>query len=283
MNRKLALEIGQIAALAILFLIVFQQTIISLVGDWATDDNYSHGFFIPLVTGYMIWQKRDTLSNYFVNPSVWGLLVLMAGMVLHLVGNIGAELFVMRLSIIVTLMGLSLYLLGKGITKEILLPLAYLIFMIPLPAIIWNQIAFPLQLFAAGITEPAVDLIGIPVLREGNILHLPNTTLEVVDACSGLRSLVSLLALSAAFAYFVDLNRGSKWVLFLSAIPIAISVNVLRLTLTAMMAYWVSPDTAHGFLHDASGLLMFILAFGLLLLLYAALSKFEARSTSDAS
>ena len=281
MNRQLAIDIGQIAALSILFLIVFQHTIVKLVGDWATDDNYSHGFLIPFIAGYMIWQKRDKLSEYGATPNMMGLLVLAAGMGMHIVGNVGAELFVMRVSIIVTLMGLSLYLLGKGITKEILLPLAYLIFMVPLPSIIWNQIAFPLQLFAAGITEGAVDLIGIPILREGNILHLPSTTLEVVDACSGLRSLVSLLALSAAFAWFVDLSKPGKWLLFFSAVPIAIGVNVIRLMLTAMMAHWVSPDTAHGFLHDASGMFMFAIAFVLLLAIYWALSRIEARISSS--
>jgi exosortase len=277
MNRQSALDIGQIAALSILFLIVFQHTIVKLVGDWATDDNYSHGFLIPFIAGYMIWQKRETLSEYTVRPNMLGLLVFAAGMGLHILGNVGAELFVMRVSIIVSLIGLSLYLLGTGITKEILLPLAYLIFMVPLPAIIWNKIAFPLQLFAAGITEQAVDLIGIPILREGNILHLPSTTLEVVDACSGLRSLVSLLALSAAFAWFVDLSKTSKWVLFFSAVPIAIGVNVVRLMITAMMAHWVSPDTAHGFLHDASGMFMFAIAFALMLIAYWLLSRIEAR------
>jgi exosortase len=275
MNRQLAIDIGQIAVLSILFLIVYQHTIVKLVGDWATDDNYSHGFLIPFISGYMIWQKRDKLSEYTASPNLLGLLVLAAGMGLHIVGNIGAELFVMRVSMIVTLLGLSLYLLGKAISKEILLPIAYLIFMVPLPAIIWNQIAFPLQLFAASITEQAVDFIGIPILREGNILHLPNTTLEVVDACSGLRSLVSLLALSAAFAYLVDLRKLLKWIIFFSAVPIAIGVNVLRLMLTAMMAHWIGPDTAHGFLHDFSGILMFLLAFGGLSILSLALLKLE--------
>jgi len=280
MNRQLAINTGQITALSALFLIVFHHTILKLIGDWASDDNYSHGFLIPFIAGYMIWQKRDKLSAYTATPNMMGLLVLAAGMGMHIVGNVGAELFVMRVSIIVTLMGLSLYLLGKGITKEILLPLAYLIFMVPLPSIIWNQIAFPLQLFAAAVTEGVVDLIGIPILREGNILHLPSTTLEVVDACSGLRSLVSLLALSAAFAWFVDLSKPGKWLLFFSAVPIAIGVNVLRLMLTAMMAHWVSPDTAHGFLHDASGMFMFAIAFVLMLIVYWMLSRIETRIRS---
>lgn len=277
MNKQMVTNIAQIAAVSALFLIVFHHTIFKLIHDWANDDNYSHGFLIPFIAGYMIWQKRETLARCTITPHLMGLFTLATGMAMHIVGNIGAELFTMRVSMIVTIAGLVLYLAGREITKEIWLPMAYLIFMVPLPAIIWNQIAFPLQLFAAAVTERAVDLIGIPILREGNILHLPNTTLEVVDACSGLRSLVSLLALSAAFGYFVDLSKTGKWALFLSAVPIAVCVNVLRLMATAMMAHWISPDTAHGFLHDFSGMLMFMVAFGALLLLYVFLSKIEKR------
>lgn len=277
MNRQLAINISQITAISILFLIVFHHTLLKLISDWASDDNYSHGFLIPFISGYMVWQKRDDITKQNISPNLLGLLALILGMVMHIIGNIGAELFTMRMAMIVTLTGLLVYLAGTSVTKKLALPFAYLIFMVPIPAILWNQIAFPLQLFAAGVTETAVDVIGIPILREGNILHLPNTTLEVVDACSGLRSLVSLLALSAAFAYFVNLNKPLKWILFLSAIPIAVFVNVLRLMLTAMAAHWISPDTADGFLHDFSGMIMFALAFGILLVLYFFLTKVEKR------
>ena len=267
----------QMVTLVLAFGILYAHTITKLVHDWSTEDNYSHGFLIPFIAGYMIWQYRERLAATEIKTGYWGLVVILAGMGLHVVGNVGAELFTMRVSLIVTLWGLVLYLLGGRMTRLVAIPLIYLLFMVPIPAIIWNKIAFPLQLFAAGLTAKIVPLLGIPIYREGNILHLANTTLEVVDACSGLRSLTSLLALSGAFAFIATLGTVSRWVLFFSAVPIAVAVNIIRLTVTAVMARHMGPEAAHGFMHEASGIIIFVAAFVLLYLVFVFLSRIERR------
>jgi len=276
--QKLSSSIyAQIFVLTVSFSVLFYETFIKLVKDWSIDDNYSHGFLIPFITGYMIWDKREKLSQYVLTPSFLGVAVLVMAMMLHIVGNIGAELFTKRFAIVLTLLGLSLYILGKKITREIFVPIVYLIFMIPIPAIIWNKLAFPLQLFGANLTANVVELLGIPILRDGNVLHLANISLEVVDACSGLRSLTSLLALSATFAYIISLRLFNKWILFFSAIPIAIFVNLLRLSITAILAHHIGEKAAEGFLHDLSGMLVFVAAFVLLFLLSMLLIEAEKR------
>ncbi len=268
---------AQIGLLALVFAWLFQNTLSELIADWSTNDNYSHGFLIPFISGYMIWQKRDRLAEAPKRTNFWALGLVGAGVLFHLAGNVGAELFIMRFSLVVMVAGLVGYLFGLRVLREVAVPVAYLIFMIPLPAIIWNKIAFPLQLFAAKLTADVVRLIGISILREGNILHLANTSLEVVDACSGLRSLTSLLALAAAFAYISPLRNWSKWILFLSAVPIAVFVNIVRLTATAVMAHHIGEEAAQGFLHDMSGMLVFGLAFVLVFAFSAILSKAENR------
>jgi exosortase len=257
------------------FYLLYHHAIATLISDWSTDPNFSHGFLIPFICAYMIWYKKNEIALIEPVASNWGLVVLFFGMFIHLAGHVGAEQFLMRFSMVITLAGIVIYCWGGGVFKQVFIPIAYLVIMIPIPSILWNKIAFPLQLMAAKFSSEIIYFIGIPVFREGNILHLANTSLEVVDACSGLRSLTSLLALTGVFAFLAPLSGFKKWILFLSAIPIAVLVNVIRLTITAAMAAWISPDTAHGFLHDMSGLIIFGFALVLVYLVYLVEMKIE--------
>jgi len=262
-----------VAVLAAAFAALYYDVIAKMVNDWIIDDNYSHGFLIPPIAGYLIWQKRNGLSKAFDFPSNMGLLFLAGGLLVFLVGKLGAELFTMRFSMLIVIWSLVLFMAGWRIGRQTFIPISYLGFMIPLPAIIWNQIAFPLKLFATALAANAISLIGIPIFREGNILHLSNTTLEVVDACSGLRSLTSLLALSGAFALITQHSFVKKWILFLSAVPIAILVNIIRLTGTAALAHKYGEKVAQGFLHEFSGIIIFVLAILFLYLVHVLLQK----------
>jgi len=260
------------------FYLLYHHAMATLIYDWSTDPNFSHGFLIPFISAYMIWFKKNEIALAEPTPSKWGLIVLFFGMFLHLAGHVGAEQFLMRFSMVITLSGIVIYCWGVEVFKQVFIPLAYLVIMIPIPSILWNKIAFPLQLIAAKFSSEMIHSIGIPVFREGNILHLANTSLEVVDACSGLRSLTSLLALTGVFAFLAPLSGFKKWILFLSAIPIAVLVNVIRLTITAAMAAWISPDTANGFLHDMSGLIIFGFALVLVYLVYLVELKIEHKN-----
>lgn len=254
-----------IAILALCFVGLYYDVIAKMIGDWMNNDNYSHGFLIPLISGYLIWQKKEKLSEISSQPSNAGLLILAGGLLLFIAATMGAELFTMRFSILIVLVGLVVFFSGQEFGKAVSLPIGYLIFMIPLPAIIWNKIAFPLKLFATKISAGIIQGFGISLYREGNILHLANTSLEVVDACSGLRSLTCLLALSAAFALITHHSKAKKWILFISAVPIAIGVNIIRLIVTAFLAETYGPQVADGFLHNTSGILVF---FGAIILLF---------------
>lgn len=206
-------------------------------------------------------------------------MLLVAGsLMIWAAGLLGSELFLTRVSLIGVIAGTVWFVWGQRRARILAFPILFLLLMIPLPSIIFNQLAFPLQLFASQVGESAIAAAGIPVLREGNVLHLPARTLEVAEACSGIRSLVSLLFLAIVLGYFTDLRGGGKVILALSALPIAIIANAARVAGTGLAAEWIGPEAADGFFHTFSGWLMFVVAFGALLLLQQFLSRVRVRS-----
>jgi exosortase len=245
---------------------LYGDALSSLVRQWASDDDYSHGFFVLPLAAFFAWERRDALRNAACRPSVAGLLLIAGSLTSFLAGILGAELFLTRVSLIGVLAGTVLFVWGWHHFRILAFPLAFLMLMIPLPAILFNQIAFPLQLLASRAGEAVIAAAGIPVLREGNVLQLANTNLEVAEACSGIRSLISLLMLGIVLGYFTEPRNPARVAIALAAIPIAIVANASRVAGTGLASHWMGPAAAEGFFHGFSGWLMFVVAFiGLLL------------------
>lgn len=244
---------------------VYWQVFVRLVDAWANDGNYSHGYLIVPIAAYFVWERRAQLRSTTPRPTWFGLVVFAGGILVLLAGLLGSELFLSRISLLGVLAGMVLFLLGWRHLRILAFPLAFLLLMIPLPAIIFNQIAFPLQLFASRVGETVISAAGIPVLREGNVLILANTSLEVAEACSGIRSLISLLTLGILYGYFSDPRGWVRTAIALSAIPVAILANGARVAGTGILAHWWGPEAAQGFFHEFSGWVVFIVAFVMIL------------------
>lgn len=239
---------------------VYAPIIQRMVANWYIDDNYSHGFLIPVIAGWFVWQDREGLKQTEVVPSNWGLAVILLGLAQLIIAWLGSELFNMRLSLIVVLAGCILYLFGTKVFKRLRLPLGYLVLMVPWPYIIYDKLAFPLKLFVAKVSVWSLRIMGYAVWREGNIISFPNVVLEVADACSGLRSLVSLIAISVTLAFLVLKSAWSRWLLVLLAIPFAVLTNMLRVIVTGMLARHFGRAAAEGFFHEFAGLAVFAMA-----------------------
>jgi exosortase D (VPLPA-CTERM-specific) len=243
---------------------LYFKVVPDMVRDWAKDDNYSHGFLVPFIAGYFLWLRWPSLKDQIVRPNGFGLVVVVLGGTQLLVAWLASEYFTMRSSLIVVLAGLVLFWFGRDILKRMALPLGYLIFMVPIPYIIYDMIAFPLKLFITKASVGFLKLVGVIVLREGNIIMFPTTTLEVADACSGIRSLMSLLALAVAYAFFVQTSNVRRWIIIVAAVPVAIATNALRVIVTGILAQWWGVRAAEGFFHEFAGIVVFLLAIVLL-------------------
>jgi exosortase len=258
--------LGTIAAVVAAFVLCYWNVLTKLLYDWAHDDNYSHGFLIIPLALYFVWERRGRLAAAPYRPHGFGLVVIVGSLAMLVAGTLGAELFVSRVSIIFLIAGAVLFVVGFDALRILAFPIAFLFLMVPPPAIIFNQIAFPLQLLASRFGEATLQAFSIPVLREGNVITLANTTLEVAEACSGIRSLISLLTLGIVYGYFVDPRPGVRTIIALSTIPIAIVANGIRVAGTGIAAHYYGSEAAEGFFHTFSGWIVFIAAFALLYL-----------------
>jgi exosortase len=259
-NRPTQRKLLAAGALLASFAILYRHVIVKLVHDWATDDNYSHGFLIVPLALYLAWERRERLCELAPQPSVTGLLIVLGSVAVLAAGTLGAELFLMRVSMIGVLAGAIVFLYGWPHLKTLAFPVVFLLLMIPLPALIFNQVAFPLQLLASRAGEMALSVLRIPVLREGNVIVLAHTTLEVAEACSGIRSLVSLLTLGIVYGYFIDPRALVRVAIAISTVPVAVAANGLRVAGTGIAAQYYGAQAAQGFLHSFSGWMVFVVA-----------------------
>ena len=261
-QRRAALTFALLAGAAT---VIFAPILYYMVLHWNAVEDYSHGFLVAPLAGFFAWERRRDLRRVAIEPSWWGVLPLALGTAALTVGRLGTELTSMRSAYILTLMGLVLLILGKRAFQILLFPLCFLFLMVPLPQSLVNVVAFPLQLTAADWAVQLLYLLNIPALREGNIIHLPNTQLFVAEACSGLRSLMALITLGIVFAYFFRKSWFERVLIVASAIPLAIIVNAGRVAATGILTYHFGQKAAEGVIHETQGMFTFAAAFLLLL------------------
>jgi exosortase len=252
-----------IAWVSVLLAACYAPVLYRLVNQWYNDEDMGHGFFVPVIAAWIAWQKRDLIAGKIPRPNWWGLAIMVwAGTQLYL-ATLGAELFTARTSFVISIIGAVLLLGGKEYLRIFAFPLFLLFFMVPIPAVIYNQITFPLQLLASRVAEAAISILQIPIIREGNVLELASQKLNVVEACSGIRSLLTLTFLSLVYGYFCEKRMWIRVVLFFSTIPIAILANAGRVTLTGVIANF-KPELAEGLFHEAQGWVIFMVAFAIM-------------------
>lgn len=265
----------QALTLAALVGLLYARILGRLVEQWWSDPNFSHGFFVPAFAFYVLWEKRSRLAAIRPAPSIWGLAVMLLGLCVLLVGVFGAELFLSRVSLLALGAGLVLFFLGWEYLRAVLFPLLFLILMVPIPAIIFSQITFPLQILASKLSASLLPFFGVPVFREGNVINLPAMPLEVAEACSGIRSLLSLTTLAIMYGYLVEKRVVIRVALALCSIPIAVAANALRIVGTGLLVQYWDPAKAEGFFHAFSGWLIFVVSLLMLFGLHRAINAFS--------
>ena len=243
-----------------------------LVRAWSEMPDYSHGFLIPLFVAYLVWDQRESLRRVPIKPTWAGLSVVLPALLMLVVGVFGANDYLARLSFVLLSAGLIWTLGGPGMLGRTKFMLAVLLLAIPLPTILFNRITLPLQLFASSIASTLLPLAGVPVLRDGNVIGLASMQLEVAEACSGIRSLLSLFTVALMMGYFLERSTWRRLLLALVSIPVAIVANVIRIFATGLCVQYWNPDKAEGFFHEFSGWLIFVVSLTCLYLVHRSMA-----------
>jgi exosortase len=256
------------AAIAVLLVAVYYRIAIKLVHDWTTIPDYSHGPFVPLFAAFLVWDNRKALSAIPLKQAWSGIPLVVLSIFILILGVYGADLFTSRISFVLLLAGLIWTLAGLTMLRALRFPLLVLVLAIPFPELIFSRITFPLQLLASRIASDILPMLGVPTLHEGNVIQLPVMKLEVAEACSGIRSLMSLFTLAIFYGYFLEKTTLRRVILALASIPIAVAANVARIVGTGLCVQYWDPDKALGFFHEFSGWVMFVISLVFLYLVH---------------
>ena len=249
-------------------IILYRDVVQELIRVWSTNTNYSHGFLIPPIAAFLVWERRDRFLSAPARPGAMGLVVIAGSLVILAMGG---GPFLTRLSLVGALAGAVLAIFGSARFRTVVFPLAILLLMIPLPAPVFAHIESPLQSATSLFSETIIRTAGIPVFRDGNLLALGNVTLEVAEECSGVRTAISLVVLGLVFGYAADARLWPRLFVVAMTIPVVILTNSLRVAATAISAHYYGRGAATGFLHDLYGWLAFAAAFAILMLLHRLL------------
>ena len=257
-----------ITMIGLLLVALYYRIGIKLVVDWYNIADYSHGFLVPLFSLFLIWDRRKQIAETPIRQSWAGVSLIVLGLITLVFGVYGVDLFTSRISFVILLSGLIWTFLGGAMLRQLRFPILILLLAIPFPEIIFNQITFPLQLLASRLASSTLPLLGVPVLQEGNVIQLPVMKLEVAEACSGIRSLMSLFTLAVFYGYFLERTTSRRVVLALASIPIAVAANAIRIVGTGLCVQYWDPAKALGFFHEFSGWVMFLISLVCLYLIH---------------
>jgi len=262
---------GPLILIGLLLVLMYHAIAVKLVTDWYELPDFSHGFLIPFFAAFLLWDKRNELRATPITPSWAGISLVILGLFVLVLGVLGADLFFQRTSFVILVSGIIWTLLGKAMLGQVKFVLFVLVLAIPLPTILFNQITFPLQLRASELASGLLRVVGVPVLQDGNVINLPAMPLEVAEACSGIRSLMSLFTVAVIYGYFLERQTWRRVVLALSSVPIAVAANVARIFGTGLCVQYWDPQKALGFFHEFSGWLMFLVSLSCLYLVHLAM------------